>query len=450
MTDVTEVAHATPAATYRGPVLRSTRSRPARRLTTALAGVAALATTVALIPATAPAAAAPPARRIVVTTWDTDEDFARGKTRGLTPVDGKLVLKEPAGVRGAHEFGLWRSPWVRPGYDLTELIPSWDIRTPGSSWAKIQVRGRTSDGRRSSWDTIAHWALKDTHVRRTSLDSQPDDLGRVSYDTWITPEVNRVDRWQVRVTLHRRTGTKAKPKLETVGAMASRLPATSTVTTSRPGAAPAALGRVLDVPSYSQMVHKGVYSQYDGGGEAWCSPTSTTMVLDHFGALPPPKAYRWVRKDYPDRVVAHLARMTYDVGFGGTGNWPFNTAFAASRTGNAFVTRLRDLREAERFIAAGIPLIASVTFRAGEMAGTPIRSTNGHVLVIVGFTEAGDVVVNDPAADSAAGVRRTYDRGQFENVWLRRGTSAGGSGGLVYVVHDDATPLPERSGNRNW
>ena len=54
-------------------------------------------------------------------------------------------------------------------------------------------------------------------------------------------------------------------------------------------------------------------------------------------------------------------------------------------------------------------------------------------------------MVNDPAASSAAGVRRTYDRGQFEDVWLRRGTSgSGGSGGLVYVVHDAAHPLPDR------
>ena len=57
-------------------------------------------------------------------------------------------------------------------------------------------------------------------------------------------------------------------------------------------------------------------------------------------------------------------------------------------------------------------------------------------MVIVGFTKTGDVVVNDPAASTRAGVRRTYDRGQFENAWIPR------SGGLVYVIHDDAHPLP--------
>jgi hypothetical protein len=53
------------------------------------------------------------------------------------------------------------------------------------------------------------------------------------------------------------------------------------------------------------------------------------------------------------------------------------------------------------------------------------------------------VVVNDPAATTRTGVRRTYDRGQFENVWLPT------SGGTVYVIHDAARPLPAGT-HSNW
>ena len=121
------------------------------------------------------------------------------------------------------------------------------------------------------------------------------------------------------------------------------------------------------------------------------------------------------------------------------------------QTVGAMVSRLRSLREAERFIAAGIPLVASVRFGAGELRGSPISSTNGHLMVVVGFTRSGDVVVNDPAASGSSGVRRTYDRGQFEDVWLRRNASgSGGSGGLVYVVNDAAHPLPSRTTPHNW
>ena len=47
-------------------------------------------------------------------------------------------------------------------------------------------------------------------------------------------------------------------------------------------AIPSAFGgaaRDLDVPMLSQETHAGHYPEYDGGGEAWCSPTSVAMVL---------------------------------------------------------------------------------------------------------------------------------------------------------------------------
>ena len=421
------------------------------RTLSALPLVLALSGAATALPAVVgPAEAAPPARRIVSTSWDSSAQLAAGTARGVVVREGQLRLGEPVGTTGRYEYGVWDSPWVSPGYDLTELVPSLDARTPGASWVRLEVRGRTSGGR-SSWDTIASWSLGDEAFTRSSHDSQTDDLGRVAYDTWLTPGVSE---WKLRVTLLRPVGGSANPKVETVGAMASRLPSVSSVTTSTPGAeGGSALGRTLPVPSYSQMAHQGTYQQYDGGGEAWCSPTSVTMVLDYYDALPPARQYSWVRQDYPDRVVAHVARMVYDDGFGGTGNWPFNTAYAASRADNAFVTRLRSLKEAERFIAAGIPLVASITFSSGQLSGAPISSTNGHLLVIAGFTRSGDVVVNDPAASTRAGVRRTYDRGQFEDAWLKRyasGSSMKGSGGLAYVIHDDAHPLPLRNGNRNW
>jgi Peptidase_C39 like family len=107
----------------------------------------------------------------------------------------------------------------------------------------------------------------------------------------------------------------------------------------------------------------------------------------------------------------------------------------------------------ERMVRAGIPVVASITFGRGRLRGAPISATNGHLLVVVGFTRAGNVVVNDPAARTRAGVRRTYDRGQFEDAWLKRYPSNGrmrGSGGLGYVIRDAAHPLPARTGNTNW
>jgi hypothetical protein len=64
--------------------------------------------------------------------------------------------------------------------------------------------------------------------------------------------------------------------------------------------------------------------------------------------------------------------------------------------------------------------------------------------VIVGFRDNGDVVVNDPAAASKKGVRRSYDRGQFEKVWMEA------SGGLSYIIRDETHPLPAFDRHSNW
>jgi hypothetical protein len=412
-----------------------------RVLRSLLAGALAAAMVAPVLPA-APANAAPPPRRIVYNGWTSDADFRAGTLRGVAVSRGRLVMDAPVATRSyagrRYAVGQWVSPWRTPGFDLTELIASWDARTPGNSWIEVQVRGRTGSGRTSSWDVLGRWAAGDTSIRRTSVRAQGDDLAGVNVDTWQTH--TGLARWQLRVQLMRGQGAPS-PQVDGVGAVVSRLPDVSGVATSDPGPGP---GVVLGVPRYSQMVHRGHYPRWGGGGEAWCSPTSTSMVLGRYGALPPPRAYRWVPDGHRAPWVDYAARMTYDAAYGGTGNWPFNTAYAATRTDDAFVTRLRNLREARYFIEAGIPLVASISFGAGELDGAPISASNGHLLVIAGFTAAGNVVVNDPAARSASGVRRTYDRGQFEDAWIPN------SGGLVYVIRDRAHPLPDPTHHSNW
>lgn len=408
--------------------------RPTRRAL--LLGGASLGAGAGLL-AGAPSGAAAPARRIALARFDDPADWARGTAAGTGVVRGRLALTAPAAARTVggvrYELGSWESPWVSPGFGLTQLIPSWNARTPGGSFLEVRVRGRDATGRTSSWDLMARWAAGDAVHRRRSYAGQDDDLGRVDVDTWSAS--SPVSAYQLRITLARRAGGTDAPTVTSLHAVASALPA-GTPPTSAPGVAAAAGGVVLDVPRYSQMVHEGDYPQWDGGGEAWCSPTSVSMVLGHLGRLPSRAAYAWVRPGHVDPWVDHAARMTYDHDYDGCGNWAFSTAYGANLAGRGFVTRLRSLRDAERFLAAGIPLVASIAFGPGGLDGSPLTSTRGHLLVIAGFTATGDVVVNDPASRTRAGVRRTYDRAQFENVWLPT------SGGLVYVLHRADQPLP--------
>jgi hypothetical protein len=392
----------------------------------------------------------PPARQISYHQWANQRQLSRGTFTGTRAVRGVLELAKPVGTRSyddphgyrtkRYAFGRWASPWREAGFAFDQLIPSWDATTPGDSWIQVQVRGRSESGRVSKWYTMANWAGHDRKFHRRSLGSQADNLAQVDVDTLKTRYSMGFTTWQVRLTLLRKDGTKAVPRVDTIGAMTSSLPAADRVRTSRPGVAS---GISLKLPRYSQMIHQGHYPEYDAGGEAWCSPTSVSMVLGSLGRLPSQRAYSWVPAGHPNPWVDHAARTHYDYGYDGAGNWSFSAAYAASRADSAFVTRLRNLREAERFIKAGIPLVASVKFGPGELTGSPIRSTNGHLLVIAGFTESGDVVVNDPAAPKNRGVRRVYKRGEFENAWIPK------SGGLVYVIRNHGTPLP-KSSTQNW
>jgi hypothetical protein len=208
-------------------------------------------------------------------------------------------------------------------------------------------------------------------------------------------------------------------------------------------------GKTIDlgVPKYSQEIHQGEYPQFDGGGEAWCSPTSTAMVVAYWqqktGTAYAPTASELARIPYADPWVDFTARNVFDYHYDGAGNWPFNAAYAASRGLVGDVTQLHDLAEAEPFIKAGIPLVASIAFQSNKLTGADIKSTNGHLVVIVGFTGDGRVIVNDPASPDDASVEHVYDRAQFENAWI------GGSGGIVYVDRPVGWPTPSLTANNS-
>jgi hypothetical protein len=371
-------------------------------------------------------------------------DFAAGRSRGTAVVNGSLTLSRPIGSRTAggirYDFARWTSGWVAPGQSFTELVPSWEARTPGGSWLQVLVRVRDAQGHLSTFKDLGHWTAGDRYLHRRSSGSQADAVAQVSTDTLRAQAGVSLTGYQLRVQLMRRPG-HAGPAVQSLATIVSLLPDTVPAT-SLPLSTTAVS---LPVPGYSQMIHRGQNPEYGGGGEAWCSPTSLSMVLGYYNRLPGPASYRWVNPAYADRWVNEVARLTYDYRYRGTGNWPFNTAVGASRVGDAFVTRLTDLRMAEPFLRAGIPLVVSIRFSRGQLTGAPISATAGHLVVLAGLTATGDPIVMDPAAPSDATVRRTYNRAQFERAWL------GGSGGMAYVLHDAAHPLPARpAGVRAW
>ncbi|GHF38299.1 membrane protein [Streptomyces mashuensis] len=439
-------------------------SRPTPRRTVLTAALAVTAAASPLVSAASPAAASPgrgnrggaPAGGGSVDhrAWTTFPQWSGGKGAGTRVVGGArpgLVVGEPIGtytyadphshVTAVWEYATWRSPVHTLPAPATEVVVSWNARTPAGTWLQAEVRVRYGDGASSPWYVMGRWTSGDApgDIRRTSVDGQGDGRSSVSTDTLAVDDRAsglRITAYELRLTLYRRPGSGLTPTVWRLGAMASDIPDRFEVPASRPGEG---AGHRLRVPRYSQEIHKGQYPEYDNGGEAWCSPTSSQMAVEYWGRRPTAEDLAWVNPAYADPQVCHAARYTYDHQYQGCGNWPFNAAYAATYHDlQGVVTRLRSLNDAERLVRAGIPVITSQSFLASELEGAGY-GTAGHLMCVTGFTDGGDVVVHDPASPSDAAVERVYRRRQFENVWLRtkrynaQGKVSSGSGGVCYL-----------------
>ena len=388
------------------------------------------------------------ARHVTFTAWRGRAGLAAGSHLGTVVEDGRLAWGAAAGTftyadpHGepptpvGYEWAAWVSPEVECDFGATELVPSWNAETPADSWLLVEARtatGSAAAGRRwTRWFSLARWADSDREIHPTSVPDQAEEAVRVETDVLAGAGFTA---YQLRVSLARRPGSAARPTVRMLGAMASRVPEDAPEDVSPGGLA---WGVELPVPPYSQHLHRGEYRRWDQGGSTWCSPTSMSMLLAFHDRLPEPRDYAWVEPEVPDRFVVQAVRHVFDYAYEGAGNWSFNTAYAGRHGADAFVTRLRSLTEAETFIAAGVPLAATVSFTR-ETLPCAGYATEGHLLTIIGFDERGDVICNDPASHERPSndeVRVVYDRRQFERVWL------GGPGGTVYVVHPPDVPLP--------
>lgn len=323
---------------------------------------------------------------------------------------------------GRYYYGTLVSRVYEPRRAFDVLVPSWNARTPRGTWLKLDVRVR-SGGKWSAWFTVGIWASGTPDIKRRSVSKQNP-------------------RWEVDVdTLRGRNGAQAgayQYRLRLMSATRDRSPVVRKLAFAtsqswkhgRPIGVPAlerAWGKNLNVPARSQMV-------YPDGGEVWCSPTSLAMVMQYWAA-------RTGQKNLEQSVPA-VARGVRDFSYG-WGNWPFNTAYASAYGLEGTVSRFAQIEQVERWIDAGIPVIASVAWNnnhSGQrLSGAPLRVSYGHLLVIRGFTRSGDVIVNDPAGADDSKVRRVYDRAEFERAWLRNPYS---SGGAVYLIHPRGWATP--------
>ena len=154
---------------------------------------------------------------------------------------------------------------------------------------------------------------------------------------------------------------------------------------------------VLDIPAKSQTA-----APQEEIRARICSPTCVSMAMDHLGV---------------DHAFHELVNAAYHRATDLYGVWPQNI-WAASRWGviGAIETTV-DWGMIERAVAGGHPLAASIAFDEGDLEGSAVPESDGHLVIVRGI-QNNRVVVNDPAANDATGVPRHYDAKEFLRAWL--------------------------------
>ncbi len=314
---------------------------------------------------------------------------------------------------GSFKVGEATSPRMPVSFAFTEAIASWNADTPAGTWIETQIRADFS-GRWTKWYVLGIWAAGSTTIQRHSVKLQGDTDGYVSVDTLVLSNKKAAaDAFQLKVRLFS-VDNLAVPTVRNVSvAYSTSAPKKVTATPGNPRQK-----TVLTVPQCSQMV-------YPDGGNVWCSPTSTSMILGFWGQS---------GSDCETRVRAAVNGV-YDWIYDGHGNWPFNTAYAATYGLEGYVARFTSMSQIEEWIDAGVPVAISYAWNK-DLTGAPIPSSGGHLAVVVGFDESGNPIVNDPAAASDAGVEHTYLRSELEPLWLEN------SGGTVYLIYPPGWPVP--------
>lgn len=300
------------------------------------------------------------------------------------------------------------SPEIVAPIEWDELVVSWNV--PSGVHLKVGARALYPD-RATQYYTMGLWSDDPARFPRESLRRQRDRDGTVRIDTLVLSNPTR--KVQLRITVG--GGTSPSPlKFLGLSFCNSGAPAPS-LEPNR-----AAWGKILKVPERRQ-------GEYEGGG-GWCSPTSLSMVLAYWS--------QQLHRPELDQTVPTTAHAIADGRRGDTGNWPFNTAYAGRYPGmRAYVTRLGDIAELEDCIATGIPVIISVSsYLTSDRTSGP---DNGHLIVVVGFTDKGDVVTNDPGVSVRRNVRarRVYAREKVVNAWKK-------SKNTVYLIYPETAKVP--------
>lgn len=336
-----------------------------------------------------------------------------GNRLSRTPNDvHRLIIDEPVTLAGEGR-GPLTSRIVETEFPFNDLVPSWNVDVPPGAGFVVEIRvGRRVGDFWTPFYYLGGWG----EAPRVEARHVEDEHGLINIDYFQSTRA--YDRLQYRFHLAGADDAHL-PKVKRVSlAYSNTLNDEAVARRFRKPVDPGPKekwARRLAIPFRSQ---KWEDPKIRG---SICSPTSVSMVLEYRGVNEP---------------TAKVCRTVYDREYKIYGNWWRAVQGAYSYGVPGYLERFGDWDAVKRHIAAGQPVIASIRVGKGELSHAPYRQSDGHLLVVAGFDEAGHVLINDPAAQTAEQGVTTYLREDMEKVWFARG-------GVGYVLEPRRTSEKE-------
>ncbi len=265
----------------------------------------------------------------------------------------------------ARETAPWRlcTRLVTPAFAFDEAVLSWNARGSDGAGARLWLQVGTQ-GEELSAVAVGEWgepgpaptgqallaglAELDVDVLRMSC---PGVLVGASADLWPGPD-------------------GAPPRLDLLAvAISSGAPAASPDFGALAPIAPLAVG-----PRSQWELPEALAPRV-------CSPTALAILMAYHGV---------------NRPTVEVAAGCYDAAHNIYGNWTRAAAYAGSAGLGAWVARFSDWKAVHRELAAGWPVMLSISYAAGELPGAMVPETCGHLVVVCGL-DADRVWCADPA-----------------------------------------------------
>jgi len=129
-----------------------------------------------------------------------------------------------------------------------------------------------------------------------------------------------------------------------------------------------------------------------------------------------------------DIPVSSIVPAVYEPFYNMYGLWWRSVQVTCEYGYTSWVQYFKNFKEAERFIAEGIPVAACVSYKENELKKAPRQFSEGHVIVINGFDDKGNVICRDSAGKDLSEGCVTYNREEFAKAWF---VNAGGVGYII-------------------